>query len=207
MDTAQACVSVVDDDALVLKSVGRLLQSAGYLVRTFSSGQDFLAYYADGAPGCVVIDLSMPGLDGLELQRAIAKKAGAQPVVFITGRGSVASSVEAMKAGAVDFLTKPFDEHQLLGAVSAAVEKDRSARGAQAERAGIAALLGTLTPREREVLELVVAGKLNKQIAAALGTAEKTVKVHRASMMRKMQADSLADLVRVWTRTRSPATG
>jgi FixJ family two-component response regulator len=207
MDTAQACVSVVDDDALVLKSVGRLLQSAGYLVRTFSSGQDFLAYYADGAPGCVVIDLSMPGLDGLELQRAIAKKSGAQPVVFITGRGSVASSVEAMKAGAVDFLTKPFDEHQLLGAVSAAVEKDRSARGAQAERAGIAALLGTLTPREREVLELVVAGKLNKQIAAALGTAEKTVKVHRASMMRKMQADSLADLVRVWTRTRSPATG
>jgi FixJ family two-component response regulator len=206
-DTSQACVSVVDDDALVLKSVGRLLQSAGYLVRMFSSGREFLAYQAEGAPGCVVMDLSMPGLDGLELQRAMAKKTGALPVVFITGQGSVASSVAAMKAGAVDFLTKPFDERQLLGAVSAAVEKDRSSREAQAARDAVEARLATLTPREREVLELVVAGKLNKQIAAALGTAEKTVKVHRASMMRKMQADSLADLVRVWTRTRSPATG
>ena len=206
-DTAQVCISVVDDDVLVLKSVGRLLQSAGYLVRMFSSGREFLSYQAEGAPGCVVIDLSMPGLDGLELQRAMAMKAGAQPVVFITGQGSVASSVEAMKAGAVDFLTKPFDEKQLLGAVRAAVEKDRSMRGAHAERAATDTRLATLTPREREVLELVVAGKLNKQIAAALGTAEKTVKVHRASMMRKMQADSLADLVRVWTRTRSPGTG
>lgn len=206
-DTAQVCINVVDDDALVLRSVGRLLQSAGYRVRTFSSGQDFLAYYAEGVPGCIVIDLSMPGLNGLELQQALAKKSAAPPVVFISGQSDVATSVEAMKAGAVDFLTKPFDEQHLLGAVSAAVEKDRSARSAHAERATTDARLAALTPREREVLELVVAGKLNKQIAAALGTAEKTVKVHRASMMRKMQADSLADLVRVWTRTRSPGTG
>jgi len=205
MSAAQACVSVVDDDALVLKSVGRLLQSAGYMVRMFSSGREFLAYQAEGVPGCVVIDLSMPGLDGLELQQALSRKAGAQPVVFITGHGSISNSVEAMKAGAVDFLTKPFDEKQLLAAVGAAVEKDRSLRGAHAERAATDARLAALTPREREVLELVVAGKLNKQIAAALGTAEKTVKVHRASMMRKMQVVSLADLVRVWTRTRSPA--
>jgi FixJ family two-component response regulator len=173
----------------------------------FSSGGEFLACKTEGAAGCVVIDLSMPGLNGLELQQALAKKVGAQPVVFITGQGSVETSVEAMKAGAVDFLTKPFDDQQLLGAVSAAVEKDRSSRTAQAARAAIDIRLAALTPREREVLELVVAGRLNKQIAAALGTAEKTVKVHRASMMRKMQADSLADLVRIWTRTRSPATG
>lgn len=207
MDTAQACVSVVDDDALVLKSVGRLLQSVGYSVRTFSSGQDFLAYYAEGAPGCVVIDLSMPGLNGLELQQALARKGDAPPVVFISGHGSVEKSVEAMKAGAVDFLTKPFNDQQLIGAVNAAVEKDRAAREVHAERAAIDARLAALTPREREVLELVVAGRLNKQIASALGTAEKTVKVHRASMMRKMQVDSLAALVRLWTRTRSPATG
>ena len=207
MDTAPVCVSVVDDDALVLKSLDRLLRSVGYSVRTFSSGQAFLEFRSEGAPGCIVIDLSMPGLNGLELQQALAKKADSRPVVFISGQGDVPATVKAMKAGAVDFLTKPFDEKQLIGAVNAAVEKDRASRETQSERAAVDARLSTLTPREREVLELVVAGRLNKQIAAALGTAEKTVKVHRASMMRKMQADSLADLVRVWIRTRSPATG
>lgn len=207
MDSTQACVSVVDDDALVRKSVGRLLQSAGYSVRTFSSGQDFLACYSEGAPGCVVIDLSMPGLNGLELQRMLAAKSEAPAVVFISGQGDVPASVQAMKAGAVDFLTKPFDERQLIGAVHAALAKDRATRDANAERALIDTRLATLTPREREVLELVVAGRLNKQIAATLGTAEKTVKVHRASMMHKMEVSSLADLVRIWTRTRSPATG
>jgi FixJ family two-component response regulator len=207
MATEQACIRVVDDDALVLRSLGRLLQSAGYAVRTFSSSQDFLAEYSDGVPGCVVMDLSMPGLNGLELQHALAKRAGAPPVIFISGQGSVESSVKAMKAGAVDFLTKPFDERQLIGAVNAAVEKDRVLRGVQAERAAVEARLATLTPREREVLERVVDGKLNKQIAAELGTAEKTVKVHRACMMRKMQVASLAGLVRVWTAIRQPATG
>src|SRR5215470_11143802 len=123
-----ACVSVIDDDALVLKSVGRLLQSAGFDVRTFSSAQDFLSQAAHGAYGCVVMDLSMPGLGGLELQRTLMRSADARPIVFISGRASIASSVEAMKAGAVDFLTKPFDAARLLGAVRAAVEKDRATR-------------------------------------------------------------------------------
>ena len=200
----QICVSVVDDDALVLRSLGRLLQSVGYAVRTFSSSQDFLEYCADGAPSCVVMDLSMPGLDGLELQQALSRKSDAPPVVFLSGHGSIASSVQAMKAGAVDFLTKPFDDRQLIGAVNAAVEKDRAARKAQAERAAVESRLAALTPREREVLERVVTGKLNKQIAAELGTAEKTVKVHRACMMRKMQVNSLAELVRLWTSIQPP---
>ena len=202
MSTAQACVSVVDDDALVLKSLGRLFQSIGYSVQTFSSGQDFLARYTGGAPGCIVVDLSMPGLNGLELQRALTAKADTRPVVFISGQGSVPASVEAMKAGAVDFLTKPVDDSKLIGAVNAAIERNRVAREAHAERSGVEARLATLTPREREVLERVVEGKLNKQIAAELGTAEKTVKVHRACMMRKMQVNSLAELVRLWTATR-----
>jgi len=199
MGMEQVCVSVVDDDALVLRSLGRLLQSAGYAVRTFSSSQDFLAHYSGGTPGCIVVDLAMPGLNGLELQRALSEKADARPVVFISGQGSVPESVQAMKAGAVDFLTKPVDDRKLIGAVNAAIERDRVAREAQAGRSAVAARLATLTPREREVLERVVAGKLNKQIAAELGTAEKTVKVHRACMMRKMQVGSLAELVRLWT--------
>ena len=207
MGSAQGCVSVVDDDALVLRSLGRLLQSAGYAVQTFSSAEDFLVYPDGGAPGCIVIDLSMPDCDGLELQQALVKKHDRRPVVFISGRGSIATSVGAMKAGAVDFLTKPIDETTLLGAVRAAIDKDRAAREARAARVAIEDRLATLTPREHDVLQLVVAGRLNKQIGAELGTAEKTVKVHRARMMRKMQVDSLADLVRLWTLTRPPATG
>ena len=206
MAVARACVSVIDDDALVLKSLDRLLQSSGFEVPTFSSPQNFLAQRADGARGCIVMDLSMPGLSGLELQQALARAADTRPVVFISGRSSVASSVQAMKAGAVDFLTKPFDAEKLLGAVRAAIEKDRAFRDDLAERAAINARLATLTPRESEVLSRVVTGKLNKQIAAELGTAEKTVKVHRARMMRKMQFDSLAELVRAWTVTQPPPT-
>ena len=202
MSTAGTCISVVDDDALVLKALDRLLRSAGFAVRTFSSARDFLEQRAGSPPGCILIDLSMPGLSGLELQRALAQADDPRPVVFLSGRGDIASSVEAMKAGAVDFLTKPCDEEKLLGAVRAALEKDRASREAQAERESIEARAATLTPREREVLSRVVAGRLNKQIAAELGTAEKTVKVHRARMMRKMQFDSLAELVRAWTVTR-----
>ena len=206
MGSAQGCVSVVDDDALVLRSLGRLLQSAGYAVQTFSSAEDFLVYPDDGAPGCIVVDLSMPDLSGLELQQALVKKQDRRPVVFISGRGTVATSVDAMKAGAVDFLTKPIDETTLLGAVRAAIEKDRAAREARSARVAIEDRLATLTPREHDVLQLVVAGRLNKQIGAELGTAEKTVKVHRARMMRKMQVDSLADLVRLWTSLRPRST-
>ena len=196
-----ACVSVVDDDALVLRSLDRLLSSAGFAVRTFPSPQAFLAQ-AGGDPGCVVIDLSMPGLSGLEVQQALARLADARPVVFISGRGDVASSVEAMKAGAVDFLLKPVEGEKLVAAVRCAMEKDRVARVVREELSLIGGRLAELTPREREVLAGVVEGKLNKQIAAELGTAEKTVKVHRARMMRKMGVGSLAGLVRAWTAIR-----
>ena len=204
MDSARACVSVIDDDALVLRSLDRLLQSRGFEVHTYSSPQVFLAERDADAPGCIVMDLSMPGLSGLELQQVLARAADRRPVVFISGRSSVEASVRAMKAGAVDFLTKPFDEADLVAAVSAAVEKDRASREGLAQLASINGRLASLTPRERDVLSRVVAGKLNKQIAAELGTAEKTVKVHRARMMRKMQFDSLAELVRAWTVTQPP---
>jgi len=193
-----ACVSVVDDDALVLRSLGRLLRSAGFAVRTFPTPQAFLAQ-GGGDPGCVVIDLSLPGSSGLHVQQALARSGDTRPVVFISGHGDVPSSVAAMKAGAVDFLVKPFEEAQLLAAVGAAVQRDRAARVAQGEQAALRRRLAALTPREREVFDRVVAGRLNKQIAAELGTSEKTVKVHRARMMRKMGVDSLAGLVRAWT--------
>ena len=202
MSTAGTCVSVIDDDALVLKSLDRLLRAAGFAVQTFSSPREFLEQRRPNAAGCILVDLSMPGLSGLELQRVLAQADDPRPVVFLSGRGDIATSVQAMKAGAVDFLTKPCDEQTLVAAVRAAVEKDRAARETQAERESIDARIATLTPREREVLNRVVAGRLNKQIAAELGTAEKTVKVHRARMMRKMQFDSLAELVRAWTATR-----
>jgi FixJ family two-component response regulator len=202
MSAAGTCVSVIDDDALVLKALDRLLQSAGFAVQTFSSAREFLEQRGADLPGCILVDLSMPGLSGLELQRALAQLNDPRPVIFLSGRGDIPSSVEAMKAGAVDFLTKPCDEHSLLSAVRAAVEKDRAAHKAQAEQQSIDARVASLTPREREVLTRVVAGRLNKQIAAELGTAEKTVKVHRARMMHKMQFDSLAELVRAWTVSR-----
>ena len=199
-----ALVTVVDDDFLVLRALDRLLRSAGFDVKTFSSARDFLEQPTPATAGCVVMDLAMPGLDGLQAQQALAAGADLRPVIFISGHGSVPASVEAMKAGAVDFLTKPVDEHKLLGAVRIAIDKGRAARTKDAERAGITARLATLTAREAQVLARVVEGKLNKQIAAELGTAEKTIKVHRARMMRKMQVDSLAELVRAWTVSQPP---
>src|SRR5436190_8468639 len=201
MSFARASVTVVDDDVLVLRSLDRLLQSAGIHVEIFSSPHDFLEKRAANPSGCIVMDLSMPGLSGLELQQALFGTRDARPVVFISGQGSVPASVQAMKAGAIDFLTKPLDEAKLLGAVRVALDKDRAAREHRADQAAITACLSSLTPREREVLIGVVAGKLNKQITAELGTAEKTIKVHRARMMRKMAVDSLAELVRLWTLT------
>jgi FixJ family two-component response regulator len=204
MSSTRGNVAVVDDDVMVLKSLDRLLQSAGFAVQVFSSAQEFLGKCATQLPGCVVMDLSMPGVGGLELQHTLSATADSPPVVFISGQGSVPSSVEAMKAGAVDFLTKPVDGNKLLGAVRMALEKDRETRAKHEERASITARMASLTARERQVLGGVVTGKLNKQIAAALGTAEKTIKVHRARMMRKMQAGSLAELVRAWTLTQPP---
>jgi FixJ family two-component response regulator len=189
------CVRVVDDDASVLKSIGRLLRAAGFAVRTFPSSDEFLQQHDAAAPGCVVLDLSMPGLNGLQLQQALARFESPCPVIFITGNGDVPASVQAMKAGAVDFLLKPFDQAQLLDAVRAAIELDRCSRAERAERSSLGAQVAALTPREREVMAHVVAGRLNKQIAAELGTAEKTVKVHRARVMKKMGVGSVAELV------------
>jgi FixJ family two-component response regulator len=200
---AAPCVRVVDDDASVLKALGRLLRAAGFAVRTFPSPQVFLNEHDATAPGCVVLDLSMPGLDGLQIQRALTVLGDDCPIVFITGHGDIASSVSAMKAGAVDFLTKPFEAQRLLEAVRTAVEKDRTVRAARAERSSIGARMAALTPREREVMAQVCAGRLNKQIAADLGIAEKTVKVHRARVMKKMGAGSVAELVQLVSATRA----
>jgi FixJ family two-component response regulator len=197
MYDAAPCVRVVDDDASVLKSLGRLLRAAGFAVRTFPSSQQFLQQHDPEAPGCVVLDLSMPGLNGLQLQQALARFDAPCPVIFITGYGDVPASVRAMKAGAIDFLLKPFDQAQLLNAVRTAIEKDRSARAARAERSSVGVRVAGLTPRERQVMAHVVGGHLNKQIASDLGIAEKTVKVHRARVMKKMGVASVAELVRL----------
>jgi FixJ family two-component response regulator len=193
-------VFVVDDDPSVLRALTRLLHAAGYRVSAFRSPQEFLAAHDPAVPGCAVLDLAMPGLNGLDLQQALAASGCHRPVIFVTGRGDVPSSVQAMKAGAVDFLTKPVSEEDLLAAVRRALDRDRVMREARAELAVIAERINTLTPREREVLGYVVAGRLNKQIAAELGTVEKTIKVHRSRVMGKMCVRSVADLVRLAER-------
>ena len=193
-------VFIVDDDAAVLKSLARLLRSARLNVLAFGSPQEFLERHDPLAPGCLVLDLAMPGLNGLELQEALAKKDSAIPIIFLTGHGNIPTSVQAMKRGALDFLTKPVNDGDLLKAIRAAIEKDRIARLARAELDDIQARLATLTPREREVLTHVVSGQLNKQTAADLGTVEKTIKVHRARVMMKMKVDSVAELVRLTER-------
>ena len=195
MSNIKPTVFIVDDEPAVLKALSRLLRSTGLATETFSSSQDFLSHYLPNTPGCLVLDVAMPGLNGLELQKALMAKGSAVPIIFLTGHGDIPMSVQAMKRGAADFLTKPVDDDELLNAVRAALEKDRVARQARAEIADIEERLATLTPREREVLEHVVSGQLNKQTAAELGIVEKTIKVHRARMMEKMKAQSLAELV------------
>jgi FixJ family two-component response regulator len=188
-------VFVVDDDASVRGAVARLLHSAGYQTETFASAEGFLAQSRFDAPGCILLDVRMPGLNGLELQQALAAADRQLPIVFITGHGDVPMSVRAMKAGAEDFLPKPFDDEELLKAVARALNKSQREQNERTEVAEIRRRLSSLTPREREVLCHVVAGQLNKQIAADLSIAEKTIKVHRGRVMEKMGASSLAGLV------------
>ncbi len=190
-------VFVVDDDVAVLKSLSRLLRSARLAVATFSSPREFLDRHDPNAPGCLVLDVAMPGLNGLELQQNLIARGHELAIIFLTGHGDIPMTVKAIKHGAVDFLTKPVDHDDLLKAVRAAIEKDRLQRQSCAEVAEIRQCLAALTPREREVLEHVIAGRLNKQIAADLGTVEKTIKVHRARVMEKMKAHSVAELVRL----------
>ena len=193
-------VFVVDDYAPVRSSISRLLRAAGFAVAGFASAGDFLAQYDPGVCGCLVLDLAMPAVNGLELQRILEKTGSLLPIIFLTGHGDIPKSVQAMKHGASDFLTKPVNDEDLLAAVRVAIEKDRALRQEQAELSEIRARLATLTPREREVLEYVVAGKLNKQIAGDLGTVEQTVKAHRAQVMEKMRVRSVAELVRLTQR-------
>ena len=193
-------VFVVDDYAPLRRSISRLLRAADFVVAAFPSAQDFLAQYDSGVWGCLVLDLAMPTLNGLELQRILAKTGSLLPIIFLTGTADIPRSVQAMKQGASDFLTKPVNDEDLLTAVRVAIEKNRALHREQAELSEIRARLATLTPREREVLEYVVAGKLNKQIAGELGTVEQTVKVHRAHVMQKMKAHSVAELVRLTQR-------
>jgi FixJ family two-component response regulator len=195
-----ATVFVVDDDAAVLKSLSRLLRSAGLAAATFSSPRDFLDQHDPNTPGCLVLDVAMPGLNGLELQQALMARGHELAIIFLTGHGDIPMSVKAMKQGAVDFLTKPVDRDDLLKAVRVAIEKDRLQRQAHAEVAEIQQRLATLTPREREVMHHVISGHLNKQTAADLGTVEKTIKVHRARVMEKMKVHSVAELVHLAER-------
>ena len=193
-------VFVVDDDAAVRKAVSRLLRSAGLAVAVFASPREFLAQYDSATPGCLVLDVAMPGFSGLQLQTALGEKGTSLPIIFLTGHGDVSQSVQAMKHGAFDFLTKPVNAKKLLPAILAAIEKDAVARQEQARLSEICARLNTLTPREREVLEHVVTGQLNKQIADDLGITQATVKMHRARVMAKMKVQSVAELARLVER-------
>jgi FixJ family two-component response regulator len=193
-------ISVVDDDFGVLKALSRLLRVNGLCAETYSSPLEFLLQHDPSVPGCAILDLSMPGLDGLNLQQQLAARHAELPVIFLTGKGDIQSGIRAMKAGAVDFLTKPVKGNELLTAIREARERVAETTRTRAQTEAIKAGLSKLTPREYEVLVLVVAGRLNKQIANELGTVEKTIKVHRGRMMKKMGVRTVADLVRMAER-------
>jgi FixJ family two-component response regulator len=190
-------VFVIDDDLSILKALSRLLHSFGFNSVTFSSPQQFLEQFDHRLNGCLVLDVEMPHLNGMELQQELAARGSELPVVFLTGHGDIPMSVRAMKQGAIDFLTKPVDDQNLIETINGAIEKDRINREAYSELTEVREKLEMLTPREREVLTHVIAGRLNKQIAADLGTVEKTIKVHRAHLMAKLNVRTLAALVRL----------
>lgn len=200
MTAVRPAVFLVDDAPSVRKSLTRLLAAAGYTVEAFASARDFLARAPHAGPCCLVLDVRMPGLTGLDLQETLAAAGRRMSIVFVTGHGDISMSVRAMKGGAVDFLTKPFDQKDLLNAIERAVAKDVHDLGDKTRLTEAQRRVKTLTPREAEVFALVVTGMLNKQIASALGIAEKTVKVHRARVMEKMRAGSVAELVRLADR-------
>jgi RNA polymerase sigma factor (sigma-70 family) len=206
MKETEATVFVIDDDESIRDVLKDLIQSVGLPVETFTSAQQFLQSHHSSAPGCLVLDVRLPGLSGLDLQRQLAEANIRTPIIFITGHADVPMTVRAMKAGAVEFLTKPFREQELLDAIRQALDRDRAEREEQAETAELRRRFDSLTPRESQVLVLVVTGLLNKQIAAELGTSEITIKQHRHQVMQKMEAKSLPDLVRMSERLEIPST-
>ena len=205
MKQQDSVVFVVDDDSSVCEAIKSLIRSVGLRVETFGTAQEFLSSKRPDAPGCVVLDVRLPGLSGLDLQRELAAHDINLPVIFITGHGDIPMSVRAMKAGALEFLTKPFRDQDLLDAIQQALERDRSARQQRSETAELRERFDSLTSREREVMGLVVSGLLNKQIAGELGTSEVTIKIHRSQVMKKMGAGSLAELVRMTEKLGIPA--
>jgi len=206
MSEPEPTVHVIDDDAEVLRALRRLLDAAGFPVATFESATVFLEQHDGAAPGCIVLDLALPGLGGLELQEALLAQGSTLPIVFLTGRGDIAASVRAMKHGAADFLTKPVDADALIDAVRGALAHNRELRAVRAQKDRIADRLAALTAREREVFALVTAGRLNKQIAAELGTTEKTIKFHRGNLMHKLGLRTVADLVKLAERASAGET-
>jgi FixJ family two-component response regulator len=197
MGEAESIVFIIDDDPLYRRSSERLVRSVGFSVQSFESARDFLSSRRPNVPSCLILDVRLPGLSGLDLQRELAEAGIHLPIIFVTGHGDIPMSVQAMKAGAVEFLTKPFRDQVLLDAIRHAIGRDQVARRQRARNADLRRRYESLNPREREVFKCLVSGMLNKQIADEIGTTERTVKFHRGNIMRKMQVKSLAELVRM----------
>jgi len=206
MNSGQPTIYVVDDDASFLQAVTRLLRAGGYALRTFTSAHGFLNNPPPDSPGCVIVDLHMPDMNGLELQDALARTGAPLPVIFLTGHGDIPTSVDAMRKGAEDFLTKPVKREKLFDAVQRALARNARERQAYEKNRALRARYETLTPREREVLAQIVTGKLNKQIAADLDTTERTIKAHRANLTAKLQMQSVAELVRLAQALKLPTS-
>ncbi len=200
--TSDATVYIVDDDPLIRESSARMFSSLGIQVRTFASGSEFLEHRRQAEFGCIILDYQMPGTDGLELQEELAAREDDLPIIFLTAHGDIPTSVKAMKSGAIDFLTKPVDRRTLLNCVEQAIAWHKKHRAEHADRQNALRQIAKLTPREFQVMRLAIEGLLNKQIAKRLGIAERTVKLHRQNMMRKMNSDSLISIARLWDRVK-----